>query len=157
MALRTFLRNMAIALCLLPAGCSENEAPQSTEEIIRQHHNSPLSDSIDAVVQTLAKRPVFVGTEGVTPTENGVATGELRLKTAADSQGNLWAYAYTSREEFSQAFPEGGAYAELAFADLFSIIEPNPQFAGIYLNSASDSSYPIPREIFERVKKNLKE
>lgn len=155
--LRTFLRNIAIALCLVPAGCSKNEAPQSTEEIIRQHQNSPLGDSIDAVVQSLAKQPVFVGTEGVTPTENGMATGELRLKTAADNQGNLWAYAYTNQEEFSQAFPEGGAYAELAFADLFSIIEANPLFAGIYLNSATDSSYPIPREIFERVKKQLEE
>jgi hypothetical protein len=52
-------------------------------------------------------------------------------------------------------FPQGSPYAELEFKDFFQIIEQNEKFAGIFLNSSSDSSYPIPRELFEKVKEIL--
>ena len=128
----------------------------TTEDVIRQHRNSPIGDSIDAVAHSLAKRQVLVGTEGVAPTEDGKLTDKIRFKTGLDNRGHPWAYVYTSQDEFSKAFPKGGPFAEMSFTDVFTIIERDSQFGGINLNSASDSMYPIPRELFDRVKENLK-
>ncbi|HUE73842.1 MAG TPA: SseB family protein [Pirellulaceae bacterium] len=127
----------------------------NAEQVIRQHANSPVSDSIEPISKVLAAQTVFVGTEGVTPTQDGKITGKIRLKTGADNQGRVWVYAYTSRAEFHKAFPQGGAFAEMSFPDLFKIVESEQQFAGIYLNSASDASYPIPRELFDQVRNAL--
>jgi SseB protein N-terminal domain len=124
----------------------------NTEDNIRQHRKSPVGDSIDAVAYSLATQSVFVGTEGAAPTQDGKLTGKIRFKTGTDNRGRLWAYAYTSQEEFSKAFPQGGPFAEMKFADVFTIIERDSRFGGIYLNSASDAMYPIPRELFNRVK-----
>lgn len=116
------------------------------EQVIRQHGKDPVAKSIRPVASTLVSRSLLVATDPNTP------PGKLRLRTALDNQGNVWAYAYTSAAELSKAFPTGASYAELTFPVFFGIIEASPQFRGIYLNSASDSLYPIPREVFPVVK-----
>lgn len=156
MSLKQYLRCAALALSGALLGCSHRDASMTTEDIIRQHRNSPIGDSIDAISHSLAERQVLVGTEGLAPTEDGKLTGKIRLKTGLDNEGSCWAYVYTSQDEFSKAFPNRGPFAEMAFADVFTIIERDSQFGGINLNSASDSMYPIPREFFDRVKENLK-
>ena len=77
----------------------------------------------------------------------------MRVKIGPDREGRL--YAYTSRAEFTKAFPEGGAFAEMSFPDIFKIVETDQQFAGIYLNSASDARFLIPRELFDHVRRAL--
>jgi hypothetical protein len=127
----------------------------NAEQVIRQHLNSPVGESIEPISRALAAQTVFVGTEGVTPTQDGKITGKIRLKTGADVHGHLWVYAYTSQAEFHKAFPQGGAFAEMSFPEVFKIVEREQQFAGIYLNSASDTGYPIPRELFDQVRNAL--
>ena len=128
----------------------------NTEDTIRQHRTSPIGKSISAVARSLSKRQVFVGTETVASTKNGLLVGDLPLKVAADNRGSLWAYVYSNRDEFSRAFPQGGPFAEMAFTYVFTMVEQDTRFGGIYLNSASELAYPIPREIFDRVRKILK-
>ncbi len=140
-------------------GCDRREStatvPMSTEQVIHQYRNSPIGDSIGPITQALAAQSVFVGTEGVTPTREGKIIDKIRLKTGVDNQGRSWVYAYTSRAEFSKAFPDGGPFTELSFSDLFAIAEKDQKFAGIFLNSASDSYFPIPRELFGDVSRAL--
>jgi hypothetical protein len=123
----------------------------SIEQVIHKYHSSRLGDSIGPVSQALAKQLVLVATDNVATTRSTT----LRLKTAEDNQGRTWAYAYTSEAEFLKALPPGSAFAELRFPDLFDIVNRDARFAGIFLNSASDISYPIPREVFLEVKQAL--
>lgn len=123
------------------------------EQIIQTYRDAPVGESIGAIAESLASRSVFVGIEGDASTQ----PSKLQFKVAADKQGGLWAYAYTSEAEFSKAFPQGGRFAEMGFADLFETIEADQRFAGIYLNSASDTFYPISRALFSRVKQQLRQ
>lgn len=145
----------AIVSCLLLLTVGVNHIAgaeqMSIEQTIRQHGKEPVAKSIGSVASALAGRSLLVATEPNAP------PGKLRLRTALDNQGNVWAYAYTSAAELSKAFPNGASYAELTFPVFFNIIEGSPQFRGIYLNSASDSLYPIPREQFPAVKTHLSE
>ncbi len=135
-------------LLFLAVGVSHTAGAEqmSIEQIIRQHGKEPVAQSIGPVASALANRSLLVATDP------GAPPGKLRLRTAVDNQGNVWAYAYTNAAELSKAFPNGASYVELTFPVFFGIIEANPQFRGIYLNSASDSLYPIPRELFQAVK-----
>jgi hypothetical protein len=157
------LRSIILALIAVSAvvGCDRDKrttiTPMRTEQIIHQHRDSPVGESIDPIIKSLATQSLFVGTEGVTPAEDGKTTSNIRLKTGVDNQGRPWVYAYTSRVEFDRAFPQGGAFAEINFQDLFKIVETDQQFAGLNLNSASDTSYPIPRELFGKVRHALRE
>ncbi len=87
--------------------------------------------------------------------QDGKPTGNIRFKVGTDNQGRFWIYAYTSQSEFSKALPNGGTFAEMKFRDVFKIDESDHRFNGINLNSASDVMYPIPRELFERVRQIL--
>lgn len=117
------------------------------EQVIREHRQEPVSKSIVPVATSLAKHTLYVATEPSTE------PNRLRLKTGLDKQGKVWVYVYTSESELSKAFPSGTGYASMEFSELFKIIEPATQFRGIYINSASNSFYPIPRELFESIKK----
>lgn len=145
------------------AGC-ERPAPQppreavSTEEIIRRNANAPVGQSIEPVARSLAKRTVFVASDSAPSTERGAVTQDrLRFRTAHDNQGRLWAYAYTAQAELSRAFPQGSPYVELDFGDFLGIIDGDARFAGIFLDSGSDASYPIPREVFEKAREVLRQ
>jgi hypothetical protein len=129
----------------------------TTEEIIRQNSNAPIGQSIIPVATSLAKHSVFVATESSPSTQpTTVKLDKLHFRTAQDNQGRMWAYAYTTQGELLRTFPQGSPYAELDFKDFFQIIERDGTFAGIFLNSGSDSSYPIPREVFGQVKEVLR-
>src|SRR6266568_8555389 len=99
-------RIILLALITVSAlvGCDRNKGANttrmSTEETIRKYRHSPISEYIEPVIKSLARQSVFVGTEGVTPTEGGKIIGKIRLKTGIDNQGRPWVYAYTSRVEF---------------------------------------------------------
>jgi hypothetical protein len=126
------------------AGCDRRPtapaASTSVEEVIRQNIDTPIGQSISRVASSLAGHSVFVATDDVTSTRpSNVTLKRLRFKTAQDNQGRTWAYAYTSQAEFSRAFPKGSAYYELDFGDFFRIIDGNGEFAGIFLNSGSDT------------------
>jgi hypothetical protein len=125
--------------------------PMTFEQTIRNHSNEPLAKSIGPAAKSLAIQTVLVPIEGVV----GSGADRLKLKTAVDTQGSLWAYAYTSKSELTKAFPKGSQYAEMTFPSFFKIIEPNPQFGGIYLNSASDTRYPLPRQVFNSIKAQM--
>ena len=145
-----------------PTGC-DRSAPQgtsqmTTEEIIRQHAHTPVVESIVPVATSLAGRSVFVATDSTTGTQPTTMTlDRLRFRTAQDNEGRMWAYAYTTQEELLRSFPQGTPYIELVFKDFFAIIEQDNQFAGIFLNSGSDASYPILRETFHTVKELLQQ
>ncbi len=132
-----------------------DDAPMTVEQLIRQFRNAPMGQSIGPVTKALAAQSVWVGTEGVTPTRDGKIVGKMCLKTGADNQGRAWVYAYTSRAEFSKAFPDGGPFAEMSFPDLFELVDKDQQFAGLVLNSTSDAMCPIPRELFGHVRQAL--
>jgi len=155
-------RNILVLALLLNSAlvsCSRKEstatAPMNAEQIIRQWRNSPVGDSIGPITRALAAQSVFVPTEGVTPTQEGKITGKMRFKIGSDKEGRLWVYVYTSRAEFSKSFPAGGTFVEMSFLDIFKIVETDQQFAGIYLNSASDARFPIPRVLFDHVRRAL--
>jgi len=152
---------VALACVAGPVACdrSEPKAPSTmtTEEMIRQNANAPVGESIVPIATSLAKHTVFVATESSPSTQSTtVKLDTLRFRTAQDNEGRMWAYAYTTEAELLRTFPQGSPYAELEFRDFFQIIERDGKFAGIFLNSGSDSSYPIPRELFEKVKEILR-
>ena len=145
-----------------PAACDRSPPKpatraMTTEEIIRQNAKVPVGQSIVPITRSLAKRTVFVATESAPSSEpTAAALDKLRFRTAQDNQGRMWAYAYTTQAELLRTFPQGSPYAELDFKQFFGIIERDGRFAGIFLNSGSDASYPIPREVFERVNEVLR-
>ncbi len=160
------LHAAALALALISIVCGlvgcDRSTPKvastmTTEEIIRQNANAPVGESIVPIATSLGKRSVFVATESSpSPQATTVTLDKLRFRAAQDNQGRMWAYAYTTQAELLRTFPQGTPYAELEFKDFFQIIERDGKFAGIFLNSGSDSSYPIPREVFEKVKEILR-
>jgi hypothetical protein len=129
--------------------------PTNVEQMIRQYRNLPIGKSVGPITKALAVQSMLVGTVGVTPTQDGKIVGKICLKTGADNQGRQWVYAYTSRAEFSKAFPEGGLFAEISFPDLFGIVEKDQECGGLFLNSVSNASMPIPRELFGYVRQAL--
>ena len=149
----------SLLLVLTFAGCERKSSPaidsMTTEQIILHYRDTPVSDSIDSVAKSLSKQSVYVGTEEVAKTEDGELKGTLRLRTGLDNQGRPWVYAYTSETNLSSAFPNGSPFVEMSFANLFKIVEPDQKFAGIYLNSSSDTFYPIPRELFVHLKQSF--
>lgn len=142
-------------------GC-ERSTPKAastmtTEEIIRQNANAPVCRSIVPIATSLARHSIFLATESSPSTQpTTVILDTLRFRTAQDNQERTWAYAYTTQAELLRAFPQGSPYVELDFKDFFGIIERDGRFAGILLNSGSDASYPIPREVFGTVNGILK-
>lgn len=132
-------------------------ASQTTsEQIIREYAKLPIALSIEPVAASLARHTVFVPIDEATTKQGRIVGPEtLRIKTSADIDGNMWAYGYTNREQFSLAFPAGGGFAELSFESFFEIIERDGQFRGIVLNAGSDAAYHIPRELFELAKQAL--
>jgi hypothetical protein len=141
-------------------GC-DRSSPQATrtmttEEIIRQNAKTPVSESIIPIATSLAKHSVFVATQSSPSAQpTTVASNKFQFRTAQDNQGRTWAYAYTTQTELLRTFPQGTPYAELDFRDFFQIIERDGRFAGIFVNSGSEASYPIPRELFGKVKEVL--
>ena len=138
-------------------GCKRNDSspakPVTAEEIIKQNINLPVGQSIQPIAGRLVAESVFVSTESAPSTQpTTVRLDKLRFRTAKDNQGRTWAYAYTSEEMLLKAFTQGSPYVKLSFVDFFGIIDRDSEFAGIFLNSGSDASYPIPRELFKDVK-----
>jgi hypothetical protein len=130
----------------------------TVEEIIRRDQNVPIGQLIETIAPLLAKRSVFLATDDAPATTRAMtATQEtrIRFKVAHDNQGRQWAYGYTSEEELLKALPQGSPYVKLELNDFFRMIDEDAKFAGIMLNSGGDSSCPIPRELFDRVKAGL--
>ncbi len=142
---------------LLTTACNRSEAPTdqglTTEQIIQKYRSGvPMEKAIGPIARALASGPVFSGTDG----QDSGDPRKINLKTNSDREGRQWLYAYSSQAEFSKAFPQGGPFVEMSFADLLGIAEANPQFAGIYINSASDGNCPILREQFRGAKEALR-
>lgn len=119
------------------------------EKIITDNKTIPIGRAIEPVTTALSKHSVFTPMVGSAPGPNG---GKMSLLVGKDNEGNTWAYAYTSLLELNKAIKQGGTYAEMQFSQLFSILEANQHLRGLYINSASESFFPIPRELFPRMK-----
>ena len=162
--MRPFRRILATALAAfgVSPGCDRSPAtlpdPISTEDVIRQNATAPVGQSIKPITLSLSKHTVFVATESAPSSQpTTVKLDKLRFKTDRDNQGRMWAYAYTSQPELLRAFPQGTPYVEIAFPSFFDIINKDGNFAGIFLNSGSDCSYPIVGELFSVVSALLKQ
>lgn len=119
------------------------------EKILIENKTTPIGRAIEPIATALSKHTVFVPMVGNAPGPNG---GKMSLFVGKDNEGNTWAYAYTNLQELNKALKQGGAYAEMQFSQLFSILEANQHLRGLYVNSASESFFPIPRELFPRMK-----
>lgn len=156
---RTFL---AITLTFLVA-CEDNSqqpnlSMMTTEEIIRHYADAPIEDSIGPVTQSLADTMIFLASDSSSHEERTEVTLDaLRFRVGTDGQGREWAYVYTSQNELIETFGEGTPYIELSFRDFFEIAVLETLFAGIFINSGSEDSYPIPRELFDDVRNALDE
>lgn len=118
----------------------------SLKEILNANKNTSIEKSMPIVAEGLATAYVYVAVNAPTP-------DEIEFMMATDKNGKIWLYCFTDEEEFSRAFPKGGQFAEMAFTDLFHTVEPEDRFGGLYLNSASETKYPVPREMFPYLKK----
>jgi hypothetical protein len=118
----------------------------SLKELLRANKDLPIEKSMPIVVEGLASAYVVVAVQEPTP-------GDVQFMMATDKNGKLWLYCFTDEEEFSTAFPKGGQFADMKFSDLFETIEPEQRFGGVFLNSKTDTQYPIPREMFGVLKK----
>lgn len=145
---------VGMAACDHPS--TQPAASMTTEEIIRQNAHVPIGQAITPTVLALAKQSILVAIDD-TPITQPTKLPLLRLgfKTSQDNRGGTWVYAYTNQAELSRVFPQGGRFAELSFKDFFAAIERDLRFAGIFINSGSDASCPIPRELFGKVRKAL--
>jgi hypothetical protein len=131
-------------------------AQVTTEQIICEYGHLPIALSIEPIAISLARHRVLVPVDDATTKQAAVAKPKkVLVKTGKDNQGSVWAYAYTNRQEFSRVFPARGGFAEMSFKSFFDMIEPDGQIRGIVLNSGSDTSFYIPRELFETVKQVL--
>jgi hypothetical protein len=118
----------------------------SLKDILKANKDMPVETSMPIIAEGLAAASVLVAVNAPTP-------DDIQFMMAKDKNGKLWLYCFTDEEEFSKAFPSGGQSAEMAFADLLRTIEPESRFGGIFLNSKSETKYPVPRELFGYLKK----
>lgn len=129
----------------------------SIEQTIKNNANAPIDQSLKLVGAALKQQAILVATDGTAATQQSSGSlNRLRFKSALDNQGRMWAYAYTNKNLFEKTFPPSSEFAEISFRDFFGIIDSNQQFAGIYLNAGSDSSYPIPRQVFSILNETLR-
>ena len=130
----------------------------TTEELIMSFGDAPVGVSIGPIARSLSGRTVYVGTdqEGAAEAVKADRT-KLRFMTAQDNEGNEWAYAYTTQAEFERLIPSATPFIELGVTHFFEIVERDNRFRGIFVNAGSESSYPIPRELFDDVKNALGE
>ena len=125
----------------------------TAEQVIRQHRDLPLRESVGPIAAALADESVLVAIEGSVPEP----PAPLMLRVGADKQGRLWAFAYTSEATFADAFPQGSDCAAIRFVRLIEIIHSNDQLTGVFLNSASDTAYPVSKELFGEVEHALRQ
>jgi hypothetical protein len=118
----------------------------SLKEILKANKDQPVEKSAPIVAAGLATAYVLVAIKGSSPED-------IEFMMATDKNNKLWLYCFTDEDEFSNAFPKGGQFADMAFADLFQTIEPEERFGGVILNSKSEAKYLIPREMFGYLKK----
>ncbi len=146
---------ISLFMILFALGCDDKNSasttPMTTEQLLQRYSKTPVGESIAPIAKSLGTEKVMVGIES-SLSEN---PGKMQLKVNADRFGRIWAYAYTSESEFLKVLPAGTRFARLGFADLFKIVQQDQRFAGIVLNSGSDTAYFIPRELFADVQKQL--
>jgi hypothetical protein len=117
------------------------------DEAVQAGRDTPVERSVEAVARSLARSTVFVATKET----------QTQWKTGLDKNGDVWAYFYTSEAELSAASPAGSRFVEMSFKDAFGIVDDNSNSRGIYMNSASEHFYPIPREVFADVRRAIEE
>lgn len=118
----------------------------SLKEILKANKDARVEKSMPIVAEGLATAYVYVAVNAPTPEE-------IEFMMATDDAGKIWLYCFTDEEEFSKAFPKGGQFAEMAFADLLRTIEPENRFGGVFIDSKSEAKYLVPREMFGVIKK----
>lgn len=120
------------------------------DDVFFNYRDKPLNESIGAVVRALAEGELFV------PLGEEMEAGKpSMLLTGKDKQQRLWAYAYTSAEEFSKALPQGGKSAGTTIGGLIISLERNEHIFGVLINSGGGGGYPIFRSMFDLAKEAL--
>ena len=128
----------------------------TTEDLIIAHRDTPLGLSAGDVGHALFASTILVAafdSHPPGPPGTNVFDGKtpMSFAGAADKHGRPWVYAYTSRPEFRQAFPQGRGSIEMRFADFFPLVVKQTTVAGILFNAGSTASYLMPRELFPLV------
>lgn len=118
----------------------------SLKDLLKANKGLPLEKSMPIIAEGLATATIYVAIKATSP-------DDIEFMMASDKNGKTWLYCFTDEEEFSKAFPQGGQFADMTFVDLFQTIEPETRFGGIFLNSKSETMYPVPREMFDYIKK----
>ena len=147
-------------LLLLPLlGCGkkvDNEVDNdnvnlSVEKVILKYQDMPIGKAIEPICKKIMNLDVLIPTDGVSDVEKG----QYKFLTGNDKYGDTWVYVYTNEAKFSECFPQGGNYVSMKFSDLYEIVIAN-NFGGIFVNSASKSSYPMPKEMFDEIGKIIR-
>jgi len=140
---------VVVTVLTAAAGCEDSNNVQSDpltyDEAVQAGFDTPVEQSVNAVVRSIAKSTVFIATEDA----------QTRWKMGVDNNGDSWAYFYTSESELSAALPAGSRFVEMQFADAFGIVDADTSFRGIYINSASEWFYTLPRELFADARRIL--
>jgi len=116
-------------------------------EVLKAHHEDPIEQSIGPVVDALAERKLLVPL-ATTPIEDGKS---LDFLVAFDVNEEPWVYVYSDTDELTRALPGGAPCAMLTCPELVAFLSINGAIRGVLLDSASSFSYPIPREMFDRL------
>jgi hypothetical protein len=135
-------------------GCGDPSTPATSgtpSELFKRYRDVPVGQSIVPVAQSLRQASLFFPIAGDATHESTT----LQLRVSQDKFKRTWAYAFTTADKISKAFPEGGNYAQMPFADAFKMIEGNSSFGGIFINAGSEDSYVIPCEVFSDVRRVL--
>lgn len=114
----------------------------SVKEVLEKYRESPINESLRPVAESLADTEILVAIQEL-------EGGGLAFQVGEDVDANLWLYAFTDEDEFARMFPDGGQFGQFNFRELLHMVDADEHFSGIFLNSRSESSYVIPRELFE--------
>jgi hypothetical protein len=116
-------------------------------EVLKAHHRDPIEASIGPVADALAATRLLVPL-AATPVEDGKA---LDFLVALDVNKEAWVHIYSDLDALARAFPVDTPCAKLTTSELVALVSVNGAVRGLLLDSGSEFSYPIPREMFDRL------
>jgi len=131
-----------------------DRAPASSEaaRLIAETSGLSMEESLPQIAPVLMRASVLLPGDSENEDGGTQANRSVTLLTARDKFGQEWFYAYTDEAELLKVFPEGARYVEMNFRDFLTTAESKPGIGGIFINSGSDDSYPIPKTFFSRLK-----
>jgi hypothetical protein len=119
---------------------------QPLAELFMRYEQVPVDESLDAIV------PALAGVRLLVPlAEEPVGDGNLKLLTAVDARGLVWAYLYSDHATAGRSLPEGTRLLDVSLADALDMVEAWEKPGGIRID-ADDQTYLSPDESFVRLR-----